>query len=110
MERLTKYNVLVNDKVTVQLYTDRHVYTVVEVSESGKTLTIKRDQCTAIDKPEFDGMYCTNNHEIRYICKADPCGSICKARLCKDGYFYMLGTNKEQKLYKGAYPFYDYNF
>lgn len=103
-----KENIAVGDGVTVLWWTDQRAYTVV--GKTNRTLTLRR--CKAIKdpgfKPEYDALYCTNNHEQSYTYEEDESGEIVKARwsTVKRGY-YVDGC---LKVTCGRSEFYDYNF
>lgn len=100
------------DGVTVNLYTDRHAYTVI--SRTAKTLRIQRDKATLSKdyKPEFIpggfSAHCTNNNDQRYDYERDPDGEIktaywSEAKCC----FQVEGS---LMITPGRHEFYDYNF
>jgi len=58
---------------TLLLYSDRHAYTIIGISKSGKTLTLQRDEVTRVDK---NGMSEAQIYEYAI----NPNGHIIKAR------------------------------
>lgn len=60
-------------------WTDRHAYTVVAVSPSGKTITLQADTATRVDN---NGMSECQNYEF----SRDPNGQLVTARLTKKGW------------------------
>jgi len=101
----------VGDGATIHLYTDAHAWTVISVSESGKTITIQGDNAELDPtwKPEMHpggfSAHCSNNYSQRWICTPNPNGPIRKARLTKRGW-----SANGQSVTKGRHPFHDYNF
>jgi hypothetical protein len=93
-------------------WSDRHPYEVVEVSPSGKTITLRAMKAERDPswKPEwvaggFAGTV-VNQNEQEWILSADPEGETIKARLTKKGW-----SANGQRVYLGrANKFYDYNF
>lgn len=63
---------------TLVMWTDRHAYTIIEVSKSGKSFKMQRDKATRIDK---NGM----SDSQEYSFERDPNGSIDKVTLRRDG-------------------------
>ena len=94
-------------------YTDTKAYTVIAVSESGKTITIQQDKATLDPewKPDFSpggfAGHCSNQRSQTYTYERNPEGQSIKARLHKDGKYHsqygkvLVGERRE---------FYDYNF
>ena len=101
----------VGDGATIHLYTDAHAWTVISVSESGKTITIQGDNAELDPtwKPEMHpggfSAHCSNNYSQRWICTPNPNGPIRKARLTKRGW-----SANGKSVTKGRHPFHDYNF
>jgi len=80
-------------------YTDRHAFTIIAVSASGKTITVQRDNATRADS---HGMSDCQS----YTYSADPNGAIYELRLTKKGYAhkgtpFTIGCRREH---------YDYSF
>lgn len=73
--------------VTELCWTDRHSYTIIDMTKTKKTITIQRDRAIRIDK---NGM--SENQEYRY--ERDENGSICKARKNKYGVWKIIGGSR----------------
>lgn len=90
----------VGDGATELCWTDRHPYTIVAISASGKTVTVRRDVAKRIDS---NGM--SESQEYEY--SRDPNGSLVKLRQGKDGAwkhkgrYFRLGEREE---------YYDHSF
>ncbi len=102
--------------VTELLYTDREVYTIINVSKSGKVITIQEDECTLLNQDELEfhvggfAAHCSNQSQQRWECKPNPNGKIMKASLRKDGIFRIKGCTSSGKLVEGRHKFHDFNF
>lgn len=70
----------VGQGATLVLWTDRHAYTVIAVSASGKTATLQRDKAVH-DKSKRGGM----GHQ-NWLVTPDPGGVTIIARLGKKGW------------------------
>ena len=111
LKRQAHEELAVGDGVTVNLYSDRHAYTVIKRTAS--SITIQRDKATLDPsfKPEimpggFAG-HCTNNNDQSYIYSRDKNGSILTLRFSKKRERFMyLGA----PISIGRHEFYDYNF
>ena len=66
------------DGATILMYTDRKAGTIIEISKSGRVITVQRDHAIRTDK---NGMSDSQNY--RY--ERDPEGSLYKFSLRKDG-------------------------
>ncbi len=93
------------------LYSDVNPFEIIEVSKSGKTITI-RDMDYKLDpnwKPKFvEGGFaghCTNDREQKWIITSKPKGSTLKLRLSKKGY----GNGYYKVAFKPS-KHHDYNF
>ena len=78
-------------------WTDRHAYTIIEVSASGKTIKVQRDRAIRTDKL---GM----SDAQSYLYTPDPNGEVRTIRLSKKGWDkgrFAIGFRKE---------YYDYTF
>jgi hypothetical protein len=64
---------------TQLLWTDRHPYTIIEVSKSGKQFLMRSDKAIRTD----DRGYFTESQSYRY--EPDPSGHVTLVRLCRDG-------------------------
>jgi hypothetical protein len=99
---------------TVSGYSDRAAYTIVAVSDSGKTLTLQRDKATLSPdfKPDFipGGFagHVANQGDQTYSYAADTNGELIKVRLRKNGRFYTKGGAPVTIGIRSE--FYDYNF
>lgn len=101
----------VGDGATTHIGSDASAWTVIAVSESGKTITIQADH-QELDpswKPEMIpggfAAHTVNNYSQRWITSPNPNGVTRKARLTKRGW-----TSNGLPVSKGRHPFYDYNF
>ncbi len=98
---------------TVYGYSDTYAYEIVEISESGKTITLRemraeRDPTwTPNVIPGGFAGHCVNNREQRWTLTPNPEGRTTKARLTKGGRYTIggraIGVGQ-------ASMFYDYNF
>lgn len=70
---------------TELLWSDRHAYTVVEVSPSGKTLKLQRDIAIRVD-----GLGMSDGQSYRY--EPDPAASLVTVRKCRDGRWKSGGS------------------
>lgn len=86
---------------TVLSYTDRHAYTIVEVSKSGKTIKIQEDTAT---RKDANGMSESQDYEF----SRNPKGAIYSARFGKKGWKLMGMTSKVLVGVRDFY--YDYSF
>ena len=92
----------VGDAATIVMYTDRHAATVASVSKSGKTITIRRDRATRIDR---NGM----SEVQKYTYEADPTAPEQTARLTKSG--WRIGGRHGRKVLIGVREEYrDFSF
>lgn len=92
-------------------YTDITPFEVIRKTK--KTIMI-REMKTELDnfKPEiipggFAGI-CINQHDQKWIIKADPIAPVFRAYLRKDGYYYANGNR--YALADRPVKYYDYNF
>lgn len=90
---------------TMVFWTDRHAYTIIDVSPDLKTIKVQRDRATRIDK---NGMSECQN----YLYNQDCAGDIQVATLRKNGRYVLKGDSM-----KGTYvaighrrEYYDYSF
>lgn len=103
--------------VTELLYSDRHSYTIIKVSPSGKTITIQRDKCTLLNRDDLEFhvggfcAHCSNQSQQRWWCGPDPdSDDIRIASLRKDGTWRLKGCKTAGQLIEGRHEFFDYNF
>lgn len=89
----------VGDGATHVMWTDRHAYTVIEVSASGKTVKVQRDKAT-----RTDGRGMTDAQSYKY--EPDPQGAVRTVRLTKRGW----RSNGEAVLMGVRDEYYDYSF
>lgn len=82
-------------------WSDRHPYTIIDISPTGKTITIQRDIAKRIDK---NGM--SDTQEYSY--ERDTDGVIYKARKDKSGRWKILRGNRINIGEREKY--YDYSF
>lgn len=89
---------------TELLWSDRHAYTVIEVSKSGKTVTVQRDNAERVLCEGENPMSDSQNYKYT----PDPKGAICKIRLCKNGWKEIGGGSRFALGFRDEY--YDYSF
>ena len=82
MENIPK----VGDLATYCIGSDRYPYEVVEVSKSGKTVTLRAMSYEIVEGSAFDG-------SARYCYHRNPQGSTMKATLRKDGRYRQTGCS-----------------
>lgn len=90
---------------TELLWTDRHAYTIVSVSPSGKSCIVQRDKATRADEHGMsDSQY--------YNYERDPNGPTCEITLSKDGCWYTKGGKKNGRRFAVGVrrEYYDYSF
>lgn len=87
--------------VTELCWSDRHPYTIIDISPTGKTITIQRDTAIRIDK---NGM----GDSQTYKYERDNNGIIYKARKDKSGRWKILRGNRINIGKREKY--YDYSF
>ena len=87
---------------TILGWTDRRAYTIIEVSKSGKTITLQRDNAIRIDKL---GM--TDSQQYEY--KRDTKGAITKVRKDRQGKWKELYSKNTVVLNKRD-EYHDYSF
>ncbi len=83
-------------------YSDRHAHTIIEVSKSGKRITVQRDHAVRTDSNGMSDMQ-------TWECTPNPTGATQVLSLRKNGRwaevggttFYSIGTRRE---------YYDYGF
>lgn len=78
----------VGDGVTQMLGSDRYPYTVIEVSKSGKQVTVQADRATQT----AGGM---SDSGQRYTYEANPQGKTVRLSKRNDGYWRIVGDTKE---------------
>jgi len=112
----------VGDGASVFGYSDSSAYTVIEVSKSGKRITIQRDKSTlmngmnseAIDKLIcHPGGYCGHvEGKQRWEFERNPDGYKTFASLRKNGKWIIQGESAKggTRVSTGRHEYYDYNF
>lgn len=83
-------------------YTDRHAFTIIGISKTGKTITIQRDKAFRIDN---NGM--SDSQEYNY--QKDDAGVIYKARQNKNGDWKILNLGNKIIIDKRE-EYFDYSF
>lgn len=85
-------------------HSDRHPYTVISVSKSGKTITVQADNAKRIDN---NGMSESQTYEYT----PNPEGAIRTCRLSKDGNWRMSGGDYRPVIMLGRREeYYDYSY
>ncbi|MBK7864346.1 MAG: hypothetical protein IPJ65_38250 [Archangiaceae bacterium] len=94
----------VGEGATEYCYSDRHAYTVVAVSPSGKACTVRRD---IVKRQDTAGM----SECQTYTFEADPQGNTYDLRLNKKGQWVKKGQPKGNVFVMGLRSeYYDYSF
>ncbi len=88
---------------TACYYTDRHAFTIVRVSKSGKVFWMRRDNVKRLD---FHGM--SDGQEYEYT--TDPYGKEFRVSLRSDGKFKMANSHHVTVLVGVRKEYYDYSF
>jgi hypothetical protein len=87
---------------TLIMWTDRHAYTIIEVSKNGKTFRMQRDNAIRTDE---NGM--SDSQSYRY--ERDTDGGILTVRLGKNGVWKVLKSKTTVGIgFRREY--YDYSF
>lgn len=92
--------VKVGDGVTGHMYSDAHAFTVIRVSESGKTFWAQQDKATL--KEDWKGSQ-------DYDYEPDPNGSVIQCRW-SDGKQCFQCLTRFRAISAGRHEFYDYGF
>lgn len=88
--------------VTELCWSDRYPYTIIDITKSGKTITIQRDKAIRIDN---NGM----SEDQEYVYERDPNGIIYKARKNKYGRWQTIGDKTRLKIGERE-KYYDFSF
>lgn len=119
---MSEINWKVGDGATINHWTDRSACTVIEVSKSGKRITIQRDKATllnAMNSDAEDKLECSPGGFVghvygrqRYEYERDENGSKTDFTFRKTGRWMQKGTNGRTgtSVSKGRNEHYDYNF
>jgi hypothetical protein len=104
---MTKKNVTVSKVergmgATICHWSDRTPATVIDMTASGKTITLQADKYTRTDD---NGM----SEDQSYEYERDPNGTIYRATLRKDGRYRLVGS-KEQVSLGSRRKYHDYSF
>lgn len=91
----------VGDGVTLVYWTDRQPFTVIDITKSGKTITIQEDNAERVDS---NGMSDAQSYEY----SRNPEGRVLKARLTKRG--FRVGGAQGNAVVRGRNKYYDYSF
>ena len=94
---------VVGDGATILGYSDRYAFTLVDISPSGRTITLQRDKATllnGVSSGEPDALHFTPGGFVghvsgrqRYLYERDPQGQVTKATLRKDGRWRQSRTD-----------------
>ena len=87
--------------VTELCWSDRHPFTIIDISKTGKTITIQRDKAIRLDKNGIG-----ENQDYKY--ERDPNGIVYKARKNKNGFWKIINGNRI--LIGQREEYYDYTF
>jgi hypothetical protein len=87
---------------TIMSWSDRSPYTIINITTSGKTITLQADKYRRIDD---NGM----SELQRYIYQPNPNGNIVKATLRKDNQFRVSKSNAFVSIGRRN-RYYDYSF
>lgn len=99
---ISETNPVIGQGVTICLWSDREPATIINVTPSGKTITIQEDKWTRIDN---NGL--SESQEYEY--EPNPGGTIHVARLRKDGTYRIVGSKTKVSL-RGRRKFHDFCF
>lgn len=91
----------IGNGMTKVLLSDRHAYTIIDISKNGKMLTLQRDRVTRIN---FKNVYDSQEH----VFELDPNGEIVKVSLRKNDIWREVGGTS--KFIPGRNEYYDYSF
>ena len=92
----------VGDGATIQLWSDRHACTVIQVTQNGRRIVVQRDKATRVDS---NGM----SESQEYTFEPDTNGSTTIATLRKDGSYREVGG--KTLIHIGSRSeYYDYSF
>ncbi len=107
-----KENVGVGDGITVHLYTDSDVYTVIRRTRTSLTLQEDDAQLDPSFKPEFIpggfAAHCTNQDEQKWTYKPDPNGRVTTAHWSEKNKAFMV--ERSCKCTYGRHKYFDWNF
>jgi hypothetical protein len=92
----------VGDGATIQLWSDQHACTVIQVTQNGKRIVVQRDKAIRTEPISVSDAQ-------EYTFEPDPNGSIIIASLRQDGIYREVGGTTP--IYIGSrHEFYDYSF
>lgn len=92
----------IGDGATEYCYTDRECYTVVEVSKSGKSVTLQADSVKAAENVDF-------GHQS-WVIEPNPNGRKVVVTFRKDGKWKVKGTNFRIVRFGSRDYYYDWSF
>lgn len=101
----------INEGATEILFSDRHAYSILSISPSGKSMKIQRDNTKLLnpDSLKFNNggflAHVEGNQEYEYIPNNN--NIIRSARLHKNGKWYIVNG---YHIIPGKYEYFDYNF
>lgn len=110
-EALTQWAPKVGEGATVHFYSDSHACTIVKVSKSGKTFTIREDKATLDPNFKCETVpggfmgHTINNNAQTYTYEPNENGREYRVSWTKRGW-----TSKGKRISSGRSEFYDYNF
>lgn len=78
----------VGDGITFHAGSDSYPYTIIEVSASGKKITVQRDRSVRTDSNDYSEEQVWEN-------TPDPEGRVEYLSYRKDGYFHSVGASME---------------
>lgn len=84
------------------MFTDRHPYTIIDISKSGRVITVQRDTATRTD---LNGM---SSSQV-YTYTSNPDGTIKKLSFRKNGQWRVVNSS-EIFVIGSRREYYDYSF
>ena len=92
----------VGEGATEFMWSDRQVWTVIEVSKNGKIVTLQQDDVKAAEGVDF-------GHQD-WVITPNPNGRTVKVSLRKDGRWKAMGSNHRVFQFGYRHYYYDWSF